>query len=128
MSYNFLVVHASATTRAHIKRTIRSSGMPVGILHDASDGDEALDALASHRVDLILADVAMPGGDGAEMIGRFLSEPATRAIPVLVLWAKPDPRTLRRLRRAGARGWLPLPFTPQALHHAMSRVLEPTHV
>ena len=47
---------------------------------------------------------------------------------MLILTSDPDPRQIDRLRRAGARGYLRKPFTPESLRDAVARILEPTHV
>ena len=128
MSYDFLIVDGSVTVRAIIKRTIRLSGLPVGRIHEAGDGREALDVLSAHHVDLVLADLHPARPDAADLIGRILSEPATRAVPVVLLSAQPDLRVIDRLNRAGARGYLRKPLTPDAVRDAVTRILEPTHV
>ena len=88
-------------------------------------------SLADLHVDLVLADLDMPEGENGEtaedLIGRILSEPDTRAVPVVLLSANLDLRQLERLRRAGARGHLRKPITADALRDIVSRVLEPTH-
>src|SRR3954451_1945249 len=99
MAYDFLVVDGSATMRAVIKRAIRLTGMPVGVIYDAADGAEALEILAGHRVDLVVADLRVSDGEGAadEVIGRILTEPATRSVPVLIVSASPDVEQVRKL-------------------------------
>ena len=131
MSYRFLIVHHSATLRTLTKRTLRLVGLSARTVYEAASGREALELLAAHRVDLVLADLNPEEADGAEMIGRILSEPDTRSVPVVILSANPDPRQLQeiqRLLRAGAKGHLRRPFTPAALREMVTRVLEPTYV
>lgn len=133
MPYRFLLIDDAVTVVAATKRAIRVAGLSAGPILDAADGFEALDLLATHAVDLILADPAAAGGPdtpagAADGIGRLLTEPATRAVPVVLTPATPDPEQIRRLLRAGARGWLRKPLTPDALRDMVTRVLEPTHV
>jgi len=67
MSYQFLVVDRSATTRALVKRAVRVTGLSSAVVYDAADGREALELLANHRVDLALIPVGGWGpslGDG----------------------------------------------------------------
>lgn len=128
MSYHFLVVDRSATTRALVKRAVRATGLSAPLVYDAADAREALDLLAVHRVDLALIDPALPGGDGEAVIGQVITEPATRGTRVIVITAEPDMRQIERLRRAGAKGWLRKPFSPDALRELATRILEPTHV
>lgn len=130
MAYDFLVVDGSATMRAVIKRAIRLSGLPVGTVYDAPDGAEALEVLTTRRVDLVVADLRLSDGDseGDDLIGRILTEPATRSVPVLIVSANPDVDRVRKLRRAGAKGYLRKPFTPAGLRDVLAGILEPTHV
>jgi signal transduction histidine kinase/CheY-like chemotaxis protein len=53
---------------------------------EASDGRQALAVLADHQVDLVLADMAMPGLNGAELIARL---PAS--LPAIVITAADVP-------------------------------------
>jgi signal transduction histidine kinase/CheY-like chemotaxis protein len=64
---------------------------------EASDGRQALAVLADHQVDLVLADMAMPGLNGAELIARL---PAS--LPAIVITAAdvpPPPRAAALLRK-----------------------------
>ncbi len=51
----------------------------------AVDGVEALKLLRSHRVDLALLDVMMPGCSGFSVCQQAKSDPATRLIPVVLI-------------------------------------------
>lgn len=136
MSYTYLILETSATVRAIVKRLVRLADPSPKVIYEAANGREALDVLARHHVDLILADPRVAGSDdpdddrvdGAEMIGRILSEPDTRHIPILLMTSNPNARHLTVLRRAGAKGYLRKPFTVNALKDAIVRILEPTHV
>src|SRR3954447_11048323 len=130
MSYTYLVLDTSATVRAIIKRLIRLADASPRVIYEAANGREALELLARHRVDLVIADPAVAGSDdpeddradGAEIIGRILSEPDTRLIPVLLGTSQPDVRQIERLRKAGAKGYLRKPFTVGALKDAIARI------
>jgi signal transduction histidine kinase/CheY-like chemotaxis protein len=64
---------------------------------EASDGRQALAVLADHQVDLVLADMAMPGLNGAELIARL---PAS--LPAIVITAAdvpPPPHAAALLRK-----------------------------
>jgi CheY-like chemotaxis protein/two-component sensor histidine kinase len=54
----------------------------------AMDGQEALEALAKQRPDVILLDLLMPHLDGFGILEYLRQEPRTRDLPVLVLTAK----------------------------------------
>jgi len=54
----------------------------------AYSGQEALDAVAADRPDLILLDVMMPDMDGIEVCTRLQADENTRAIPVIFITAR----------------------------------------
>jgi CheY-like chemotaxis protein len=130
-SCHILIVDPSATMRARLKRAVRSAGLPEGQVLEAADAAEALETLTGQHVDLALVDFALASanGDGRDLIGRILSEPATRSVAVIALTAPaltPDPRQLARLRRRGVKACLARPFTPAALRNAIASALELT--
>jgi CheY-like chemotaxis protein len=54
----------------------------------ATDGQEALKAIAQKRPDIILLDLLMPEMDGFAVIEHLQQDPQSRQIPVIVLTAK----------------------------------------
>ncbi len=57
----------------------------------ATSGAQALRMCRSHRIDLVLLDVAMPGMGGHEVCRQLKSDPATCDIPVVFVTAHDDP-------------------------------------
>jgi CheY-like chemotaxis protein len=53
----------------------------------AGGGTEALVRVDRRRPDIIITDVAMPDGDGFGLLEKIRENPATRAIPVIMLTA-----------------------------------------
>ena len=53
----------------------------------AHDGAEALDQVRRHQPDLILLDVMMPGIDGYQVTRELKQDPATEAIPIIMITA-----------------------------------------
>ena len=127
MSYRILIVDDSATTRALIKRTLRLAGLDIGECWEAGHGREALQQLRLHPVDLILADLHMPEMNGMELTRAVLSNPATAAIPVAVVSAEPSTGKLLELRKAGVRGYVRKPCTPESLRQLVAPLLEAPH-
>lgn len=54
----------------------------------ATSGTEGLALARSHRPDLIICDLLMPGMDGFDVISALHGDPATSGIPVVVLTAR----------------------------------------
>jgi len=53
----------------------------------ATNGQEAVDLVASHQPDLVLLDIIMPVMDGYEVLEQLKSDEALRRIPVIVVSA-----------------------------------------
>ncbi|MBI5246280.1 MAG: response regulator [Elusimicrobia bacterium] len=81
----------------------------------ADDGGQALAAARARTPDLIVLDAHMPGMDGTEACLALKADPATAAVPVLLLTACP-PEEAESLRRScGADACLSKPAEPRAL-------------
>ena len=68
-----------------LKRKLEREGITV---ISAYSGQEALDAVATEKPDLILLDVMMPEMDGIEVCTRLQSREDTRSIPVIFITAR----------------------------------------
>lgn len=87
----------------------------IRVIGTAADGQAALDFLKQRRPHVILMDIHMPRMDGFEATRRLKSDPATAAIPILVLTAFTAPGECERALRAGADDFLAKPCEPDAL-------------
>jgi signal transduction histidine kinase/DNA-binding LacI/PurR family transcriptional regulator/AraC-like DNA-binding protein len=97
-----LIVDDTAHMR-DLHRRIVGEALPNAQIAEAVHGRAALDYLAEHTPDLILLDLMMPELDGFGVLEALHAEPRTRAIPVLVLSARPlDDADLARLQRGVA--------------------------
>lgn len=56
-------------------------------IRTAGGGQQALDAVAAEKPDLILLDLMMPGIDGFEVIRRLRADPTTAHIRIVILSA-----------------------------------------
>lgn len=79
-----LLVEDNELNRDMLSRRLARQGHRVLI---AVDGEQALAMAASEDPDLVLMDVGLPGIDGWEATRRLKADPATRALPVIVLTA-----------------------------------------
>lgn len=84
-------------------------------IRTARDGLEALAAAAAAVPDAIVMDLAMPRMDGFEATRRLKNNPATAAVPILVLTAFAAPGECERALKAGADDFLAKPCEPDAL-------------
>jgi two-component system chemotaxis response regulator CheY len=74
MAVNILIVDDSGVMRSMIAITIRLSGLALGEIHQAGNGQEGLDVLNQSWIDLVIADINMPVMNGEEMIDRMLED------------------------------------------------------
>ncbi|MCK6507500.1 Flp pilus assembly complex ATPase component TadA [Myxococcota bacterium] len=81
----------------------------------ARDGEEALAAVAALRPDALILDVMMPKLSGYEVCERLKGDPATAALPVLILSARGDTAHVKQGFHSGADDYLPKPFDPEEL-------------
>jgi two-component system chemotaxis response regulator CheY len=118
MALNILIVEDSSVMRAIIIKTLRLSQLPLGEVHEANNGQEALQVLDGNWIDLVLVDINMPVMDGEEMINRLRQNPATADLPVIVVSTEGSQTRKEGLMQKGA-GFVHKPFTPERLRDAI---------
>src|SRR6266571_5091238 len=97
-----LLVEDSKLLRKATGRALARAGYDMSF---AADGEEALLMANDNRPDLILLDMMLPKMSGLEVLKALKKEPATEAIPVVVLTGLSEANS-ERLRRDGAFGFL----------------------
>jgi len=120
MKKKVLTVDDSRTMREMVSFTLRGAGFDVV---EAFDGQQALVVLASHKVDLILADLNMPVMDGITLIKKVRSGGDHRTVPILMLTTESDDAKKQEGRAAGATGWIVKPFNPEKLIQVVQKVM-----
>jgi signal transduction histidine kinase/FixJ family two-component response regulator len=93
------------------------------IITEATNGREALDALARDTFDLVLLDVHMPVMDGVETIRRIRETPALRSLPVIALTADAMAGDRERLIGIGMSGYVSKPIDQTELLSAIGIAL-----
>lgn len=120
MAVNILVVDDSAVMRSMIKKTIHSSGVEIGEIYEAANGQEGLDLLEDNWLDILFIDVNMPVMDGMEMLDRVRKKSETRDIPILIVSTESNNERIEMINKQNA-GFVHKPFTPEILRE---RILE----
>ena len=91
---------------------LRSAGYDVAT---ASDGEEALNKAKSQLPDLIVLDLMLPEVDGLEVCKILRRDPATAAIPIIMLTAKAAEIDRILGLELGADDYVTKPFSPREL-------------
>ena len=119
-----LVVDDNATNRFVAGKMLELFGCTYAEVENGRDAVEAVQAQAFH---LVLMDVKMPVMDGVDATRAIRALPGPVAtIPILALTANADPRDEVEYLAAGMDGVAQKPVQPDALLHAIRRVLGET--
>jgi two-component system chemotaxis response regulator CheY len=121
MAFNVLIVDDSAVMRAMILKTLDMTGLPLGEIYQAGNGQEGLDALDKHWIDLAVLDINMPVMNGEEMIDRMRENPETKDVRVIVISSEGSENRIKRLQQKGA-SFIQKPFTPEIVRDAVVEI------
>src|SRR5690606_27105931 len=97
-------------------------GDRVDIVGEAGDVDEAVRVIGETRPDVVLLDVHLPGGGGAQVAKQVLErDPDTK---FLALSVSDAPEDVIGVIRAGARGYVTKTITGDEIVDAVARIAE----
>lgn len=115
-----LIVDDQADERTIQRAMLEHRGYRV---HEAADGAEALELIASLRPDLILLDIAMPKMDGLTVCRTLKGSAETNAIVVLFYTASLEAEWQEEVEQAGAAGVLGKPLDPHRVADEIARLI-----
>ena len=97
-----------------IRRLIATTleGVAAFELHQAGDGEEAVQLARREGPRLVFLDIDMPRLDGIEACRRMRAEPAMAGARIVMLTAAADDSARTRAAQAGADRFLTKPFSP----------------
>ena len=84
-------------------------------MRTAANGQQALDAVAAKKPDLILLDLMMPGIDGFEVIRCLRADPATADIQIVILSALNSNEDIVKGFNVGANDFIMKPIIMEKL-------------
>ena len=103
--------------------TLRRHGFTV---LTASDGEAALQMVRAETPDLVLLDLIMPRLQGFEVLRTLKQDPATEAIPVIVLSSLSQASDVRQAMEEGAAAYfVKADLSLQALVQRVEEALQP---
>jgi len=123
MSCNVLIVDDSPILRKAIKKVVKLAGLEEDRIHEAGNGQEALDILELVWIDLVLLDLNMPVMDGEQFAQELRRRPDLNGVAVVIVSTEANKDRLQRLRDLGIVDSLHKPFEPEDLCKLISKVL-----
>lgn len=93
-------------------------------LRTAANGQQALDAVAAQKPDLILLDLMMPEIDGFEVIRRLRADPATADIQIVILSALNSDEDVVKGFDAGANDFIMKPIIMERLLNCVATQMQ----
>lgn len=91
---------------------------------EAGTAEEGLEMMHTHRPDLVLMDINLPGMDGFEALKVIQEDEALKDTPVVALTANAMPRDVERGRERGFVAYLTKPIDVTQTLHEITRVLQ----
>jgi len=89
----------------------------------ALQGQLGVELAREHAPDLVLLDLHLPDIPGDEVLRRLRADPRTAAVPVVVISADATPKSIERLRAAGADAYLTKPLDVKLFLRTLERLL-----
>jgi two-component system cell cycle response regulator DivK len=112
MSKRILVVEDQEDNRQIIRDMPTATDYEI---MEAESGEQALEAVAKQRPDLILMDIQLPGIDGYETTRRIKADPALRSITIIAVTSYALSGEEQKARAAGCDEYVPKPYSPRQL-------------
>jgi two-component system chemotaxis response regulator CheY len=120
---NILVVDDSAMMRSMIKRVAALTGLPIGQIFEAPDGQQALEVLKQQHVDALFTDISMPVMTGIELLQQIAGDERWQHMVRVII--STDGSEARR-DEAGAlnvRFYVEKPFRPEVMRDVFSNLV-----
>ena len=124
MESDVLVVDDSAAIRKILQRVLRQTGMAIRTIHEAGDGQEALEVMNAHPVDLVLTDINMPRMDGLQFLASVKASAHWRHVPVVMITTEGGETKVGEAVKLGAAGYVRKPFTADQIKEKLAAIME----
>jgi two-component system invasion response regulator UvrY len=92
----------------------------IKVVDEAGSGQEALDKILRHKLDVVLLDISLPGKSGPELLKEI--KKGKPELAVLVLSMHPEDQYAVRMMKAGALGYITKESAPEELIFAIRKV------
>lgn len=119
--YKVLLVEDDSLLARMYQRVFNFKGLQV---EHAPNGQAGLDKVVTFHPDIMLVDIMMPGMNGVEVVTKIKADPATKAIPVMMLTNLSDLKMADQAIMAGAqRYFIKSKFDPDQIADIINQTL-----
>ncbi len=115
-----MVVDDQTSMRAMIRRTLQDLGFKD--VRDRPSAQEALAAIRTDRVHLIISDYNMPDMDGLQFLEAVRADPVIGKTVFIMLTGSADREVVQKAATLGVNNYVVKPFAPAALKEKIERV------
>src|SRR3954452_1876805 len=116
-----LVVDDSEVIRTLITVNLELEGFEV---HQAVDGQDALERIHEIAPDVMTIDVVMPRLDGFDTVARLRADPRTSDLTIAMVSASAQDAAFAKGRRVGVDAFAPKRFAPEVLVRTVRELVE----
>jgi len=108
-----------------VRQMTRISLEEIGVrhIHEAENGNTALDTASLQPLDLIISDFNMPEMDGLGLLRAVRSHPTARRVPFILVTGRGDRELVVKAAQAGANNYVVKPFTADILRQKIEQVI-----
>ncbi len=114
-----LIVDDHVMFREGLKQ-ILAKHSDMSVVDEAGSGQEAMEKVLRHKLDVVLLDISLPGRSGPELLSEIKKNKPELA--VLVLSMHPEDQYAIRMMKAGALGYITKESAPEELISAIRKV------
>ena len=114
-----LVVDDAKTMRDALKGALTPAGFDV---IEAENGEQGLEMLNQHAIDLVISDLNMPGMDGLTMCSHI--KELGRNTPIFMLTTQTSPDLKAKAKEYGVVAWIVKPHKDEVLLQGIRKVLK----
>lgn len=116
-----MVVDDMSTSRGLITQALDAFG--VRNVATAENGKQALQALASSPVHLVVSDYNMPEMDGLQLLHYLRATPKTKGVGFILITGRAEQQIIDHGKKLGMNNYLKKPFQPDELRNCIEAVV-----
>ena len=122
MGFNILIADDSGTMRSMVAKTLQMSGLPIGRIHEAGNGQEALAIIEREWIDILFVDINMPVMGGIELIDTLRAKRECASLPIVVISTESSQTRIDEVRKKGVQ-FIHKPFTPERVREVVQNLI-----